>query len=132
MPRSTLPVVAVVTRDGRVDLDLRGMRTAGGLMLVAGIVWPLHPRVLEMPCVFHAVTGIPCPLCGMTRSVTATIHLRLHDALAVNPAGVVAVVAAILLLLLRRPPRVVSVARWTVPLGITLLWSCQLLRLLFK
>ena len=123
--------MAAVTQRGRVEIDLGGLRVAGGGMLAAGMLWPLHPHALDTPCVFHAVTGVPCPLCGMTRSVTATMHLRLHDALAFNPAGVLAVLVAIALLL-RAGPRSLSVPRWAVPASIALLWSCQLLRLPFN
>jgi len=37
-------------------------------------------------CVFHSVTGWPCPTCGMTRSVVALAHLDLGRALAYNAA----------------------------------------------
>lgn len=115
-----------------VDVDLASLRTAGAVMLGAGLVWPLRPHGFGIPCGFRAITGIPCPLCGMTTSVTATMHLRLGDALAANPAGIVAVaVAIVLLLLIRRTPPLVAVPRWVVPAGLALLWSCQLLRLLF-
>jgi hypothetical protein len=66
----------------------------------------------------------------MTRSVTAASHLRFHDALAFNPAGILAVAVAIVLLV--RPPRAqLSVPRWAAPVGLAALWSCQLLRLPF-
>ncbi len=115
-----------------VDVDLPALRTAGAVLLGAGLVWPLRPHALGLPCGFRAVTGIPCPLCGMTTSVTATMHLRFGDALAANPAGIVAVLVAIALLLRfgRRPPALAAPG-WTVPTGMALLWSCQLLRLLF-
>jgi hypothetical protein len=32
-------------------------------------------------CLFHRVTGLPCLLCGMTRSFVATFHLQFSDAL---------------------------------------------------
>jgi hypothetical protein len=127
----TLRGVSVVSQPRRVGIDLASLRLAGGAMLGAALLWPLKPDgVGNLTCAFHSLTGIPCPLCGMTRSVTATVHLRLHDALAANPAGILAVVVAIVLLV--RPPRpLVSVPRWAVPVGLAALWSCQLLRLPF-
>jgi hypothetical protein len=115
----------------RIDVDLASLRTAGGVMLGAALLWPLKPAGLgRMSCAFHSLTGVPCPLCGMTRSVTAASHLRFHDALAFNPAGILAVAVAILLLV--RPPRAqLSVPRWAAPVGLAALWSCQLLRLPF-
>jgi hypothetical protein len=66
----------------------------------------------------------------MTRSVIATMHLRLHDALAVNPAGVLAVIVAIALLVAPHPrPR--SIPTWAAPLALGAVWSLQLLRPLF-
>jgi hypothetical protein len=115
----------------RVEVDLASLRLAGGAMLGAGVLWPLRPHDLgRFACPFHALTGVPCPLCGMTRSVTATVHLHVHDALAHNPAGILAVLVAIALLV-RRPRPSVSVPRWLVPVGLAALWSCQLLRLPF-
>jgi hypothetical protein len=122
--------VPALTETRRVAIDLASVRTAGAAMLGAAVLWPWRPHGFGIPCAFHAVTGVPCPLCGMTRSVTATVHLRLHDALATNPAGILAVLVAVVLLV--RPPRpVVSVPRWAVPVGLAALWSCQLLRLPF-
>lgn len=112
-----------------VPIDLGELRVAGAAMVGAGLLWPLVPRGLLPGCAFHALTGVPCPLCGMTRSVVATLHLRIGDAFAANPAGIVAVLAAVVLLV--RPPRPLAVPRWAPVLGLALLWACQLLRLPF-
>lgn len=74
-------------------------------MLAIAAILPLIPGSPGLPCPLRALTGIPCPLCGMTTSVVATVHLRFGDALAANPAGVLAVVVAIVLLI-RRPATV--------------------------
>lgn len=98
-------------------------------MVAAGLAWPLLPGGLVPGCVFRAVTGVPCPLCGMTTSVVATLHLRIADALAANPAGILAVLVALLLVL--RPPASLSLPRWAPFAGVAALWACQLLRLPF-
>ena len=38
-------------------------------------------------CLFKAATGVPCPSCGVTRSVAALLHTDFKDALALNPLG---------------------------------------------
>jgi hypothetical protein len=53
-------------------------------------------------CLFRQSTGLPCPTCGMTRSVVLSLHGHLWTALRLNPAGplwvlAVAVIAAALL-----------------------------------
>src|SRR5437879_6489635 len=95
-------------------------------MLVAALVLPVIPGHPHLICPLRTLTGVPCPLCGMTTSVEATVHLRLGDALAANPAGILAVAVAVLLLL-RRPPGV----RLSLPLvlaALALMWVCELHR----
>jgi hypothetical protein len=70
-------------------------------MLGAGALLPILPGHPGIVCPLRATTGIPCPLCGMTTSVLATVHLRFEEALAANPAGIAAVAVAIALLALR-------------------------------
>ena len=96
--RALAPVFATV------EVDPRDLRVAGGLMLGAAVLLPLLPEGAGLPCPLRALTGVPCPLCGMTTSVVATVHLRIDEAFAANPAGVVAVAVAIALLA-RRPER---------------------------
>ncbi len=46
-------------------------------------------------CFLRHHTGVPCPTCGMTRSVILTLHGRLDQALRINPAGPLWVLAAL-------------------------------------
>src|SRR5438128_6935443 len=62
-------------------LDPGDLRTAAALMLPTAVVLPLLPGHAGFPCPLRTLTGIPCPLCGMTTSVEDTVRLRLHDAL---------------------------------------------------
>ena len=94
-------------------------------MLGAAAVLPTVPARPGLPCPLRTFTGIPCPLCGMTRSVTATVHLRLSEALAMNLAGVAAVLAAIALLVFRRVGTVM-VPAWAAPVAVAVLWAWQL------
>lgn len=109
----------------RTVVDLRPLRLAGAALLGAALALPLVPGSPGVACPLHTLTGVPCPLCGTTRSVTATVRGRVAEALALNPAGVALVIAAVALLLLRRPSTV-SVPAWAPPAAAALLWAYQL------
>lgn len=38
-------------------------------------------------CLFKATTGIPCPSCGITRSIEALLHTDFKQAFYLNPLG---------------------------------------------
>jgi hypothetical protein len=40
-------------------------------------------------CMFKSLTGLPCPSCGSTRSVTAIAHFDFFEALWWNPLGII-------------------------------------------
>jgi hypothetical protein len=92
-----------------IDLDLVPLRWAGGAMLVLGAALPHLPGNPGLPCPLRTLTGVPCPLCGMTTSVKAAMGTHVRAALGANPFGLLAVVGAAVLLL--RP----SAARLRVP-----------------
>jgi hypothetical protein len=111
---------------GSVSFNVPDLRAAGGLMLGAAVVLPLLPAHPPFVCPFRSVTGIPCPLCGMTTSVEAAVHGHLGAAAAATPFGIAAVVIAAWILL--RPPSRIQIPAF---LGIFLLmamWVFQLLR----
>lgn len=41
--------------------------------------------LLDIGCVFRAITGVPCPGCGMTRAWLEALHLDFYAALAYHP-----------------------------------------------
>jgi hypothetical protein len=51
---------------------------------------------LHWGCWFKQLFGIPCPACGMTRSVILTLHGQLKPAFQMNAAGPVGVLGLIL------------------------------------
>jgi len=96
-------------------------------MLAAAVVLPAvsaHPPLL---CPLKTITGVPCPFCGMTTSVEATLHGHPGSALAANPAGPAAVLVA-LVLLVRRPARPLHAPLVAVILPLVLLWLFELQR----
>jgi hypothetical protein len=77
-------------RRGEIDHEL--LWTAVGLTSVA-LALAVIPFVglVPLPCVFKAVTGLPCPTCGATRAVVALSHGDWSSALRLNPLVVLAV-----------------------------------------
>jgi hypothetical protein len=113
----------------RLALDLDELRGAGAAMLAAGAVLPLLPGHPGFACPLQRVTGVPCPLCGMTTSVEDTLRLHVHAALAANPAGVAAVLVALLLLVVR--PRRLRIPFVVLPGALVAMWLFELHRFSF-
>jgi hypothetical protein len=95
-------------------------------MIAGGAALQLLPVHIPIFCPLRAATGVPCPLCGMTTSVEATLRLDLGDALAATPAGSLAVVVAIALLVLR--PSVIRLPASALFVALAAMWAFQLHR----
>ena len=109
-----------------LTIDLVALRRLGLAMVALAFVLPLQPLKTLVPCPLRTLTGVPCPLCGMTTSVIATLHLHFGAALAANPVGLLAVPIAIALVLLR--PWVVRVPIWLLALVAGASWIFELHR----
>jgi hypothetical protein len=94
---------------------------AAGLVGVAA-VWPVLPAHPPLVCPLRAATGIPCPLCGMTRACVAVAHGHLATSLAFNPAGVLVVLAAVVALVRPQLFARVRAPGWLIPAAIGALW----------
>jgi Protein of unknown function (DUF2752) len=110
----------------RLSLDPAELRLTGAAMLGAGVVLPLLPGHPGIFCPLRRLTGVPCPLCGMSTSVEATVRLHLHAAIDANPAGIALVLVTIGLLVLR--PRRLSVPSVMLPLVLAAMWLFELHR----
>ena len=100
-----------------------------GALSSFGVSRTLLPLLAGHPgfaCPLRRLTGIPCPLCGMTTSVEDTVRLHFHAGLAANPGGLLAVVVGLALLLLR--PRRIAVPTLLPPLVLLALWIFELHR----
>src|SRR5689334_7352024 len=82
-------------------------------------------------CPLRRITGVPCPMCGMTTGVVATVHGHLATAAAANPAAPVLVALVLVAWLLRAMKAERAII--FVPLGLVivvgaLMWSFELHR----
>ncbi|MCZ7535537.1 MAG: DUF2752 domain-containing protein [Acidimicrobiia bacterium] len=107
---------------GPANLAVRELRLASAGLLGVAALWPALPVHPPLACPLRATTGIPCPLCGMTRAVVAAVHGDVVASVAYNPAGIVAVLLAVALLLVPRLRRVAISSRLVVVVG-ALLWA---------
>ena len=112
---------------GSTRFEKRELRIAGAAMLGVAAVRPLIPFEFVPPCPLKTITGIPCPMCGMTRGVTALVHGDFARALLMNPASFVAVALALLLLVQWRTKRVV-VPVWLIVTVLACMWAWQLFK----
>lgn len=95
-------------------------------MLAAGAALPMlgHPGV---GCPLRTITGIPCPLCGMSTSVEDSLRLQIVDALKANPVGLLAVAVAVFALLVRRDLKL-RIPIYLVYAGLLSMWLFELIR----
>jgi hypothetical protein len=66
---------------------------ATGFAAVAAMVL-LWPRAWLPPCLFHRLTGFPCPTCGLVRSLRLLLAGHLREAWLQQPLAVTACLAA--------------------------------------
>jgi Protein of unknown function (DUF2752) len=111
---------------GTVALDARELRWVGAGALAAAALLPALPGEPGLPCPLRTITGVPCPLCGMTTSVVAAVHGNVADALAANPAGLALVLAAVALILFR--PTRLLLPTLAPPLVLAAMWLYELHR----
>jgi hypothetical protein len=93
----------------------RDLRIGAGALVGAAAIWPALPLHPPLACPMRAITGIPCPVCGMTRACVAAVHGHLGASLAFNPAGLAVMLVACVALI--RPQWLM---RLTPPLWLTI------------
>ena len=109
-----------------ITFDVTVLRRLGLALLAIGTLLayaPIHPGLL---CPLRASTGVPCPFCGMTTSVKASLRMDFATAFAANPAGILVVASAVVLAFWR--PRSIKVPLIAVAAAGAAMWLFQLFR----
>jgi hypothetical protein len=100
----------------------RGVRIVAGGLLGAAVVLPALPTHLALGCPLRTATGVPCPLCGMTRACITAVHGHLGASLAFNPAGILVVLAAIVALVRPQWLTRLRAPAWLAVAAVSALW----------
>ncbi len=69
-----------------------------------------------------SLTGIPCPMCGLTRAVTSAFRLDFGASLRFNPAGLVLIAVAAWALVALRNRKHFEIPVWIPIVAISALW----------
>lgn len=91
--------VTIWSGDGPTSVSETSQRQLGLLWgTVVVVLLALVPYVRQFAgalptCTFRAIVGIPCPTCGITRTVLALADLEFSTALQTNPLGAVLLTA---------------------------------------
>lgn len=116
-------------RTGLTGADVVAVGGVAGI----GVAFLLSPEHIEdgpVLCPFRALTGLPCPGCGLTRSWVYAAHGWWQESFAANAFGLLVVAAVLVLAIvvvarrLRRvaPPDLDRVLKHPVALGIGVVW----------
>ena len=77
---------------------------AAGVIAALAVLHPAHGTGLNL-CLWHSMTEMPCPGCGMSRSVSCAVRGQFAESIAYHPFGIVLLVLfATAMLVAAMPP----------------------------
>jgi hypothetical protein len=89
MPVTVTPTTPRDQAQGPVSRMLLGRftRVFAAVVVAAAFVLPGNGTGFFPMCWFRAASNLPCPGCGLSRSLASITHLQLGDSLAYHPFG---------------------------------------------
>ncbi|HUV11607.1 MAG TPA: DUF2752 domain-containing protein [Acidimicrobiia bacterium] len=122
-----IPVALSRQFGGSTSVDLRGARFGAAAMVGIAALRPAIPFEFVPPCPLRTITGIPCPMCGMTRGVTSLVNGDFAHALLMNPASYLVIALAVLLFVQWRTRRIV-IPVWAIVTVLAVMWTWQMFK----
>jgi|LSQX01.3.fsa_nt_gb hypothetical protein len=71
------------------------------LLIVIGLYFLYTKKIIVIPCLFHEVTSLYCPGCGMSRALISLVQLNIYQAIRYNALVIVLVPVFIIYLILK-------------------------------
>jgi len=94
------------------------------------IIILLYYLNIPIPCIFHEITGLKCPGCGITRMFVSILHLNFIDAFYYNPLCFIYLILTIIYLIYysicifkKKTPKKINQKIWIILLIITVLFG---------
>jgi hypothetical protein len=109
------------------ELEVGRLRKPALVLLAGGLVLAHLPTGVGLPCPLRALTGVPCPFCGVTTSVRATLGGHLRAGLSAAPLGLL-LVAAAFAITLRLGPATIRIVRPLLIFAVAAEWAFELHR----
>ena len=70
--------------------------------IIALIVLPAN-GFSSSTCIFHNLTGIPCPLCGLTRSMSSLLDFNFSQSFSYHPLGAIILIFLVICVITNQP-----------------------------